>query len=187
MPDDPTVKELEELLGRKNGFYAFESALHLLPSNCENAPMDIERWNNGGLWREEYDGVADGFLFFAEDAFGEQFALRDGMVYRFDGENGAAEEMANSLEDWASLILDGYEYETGYPLAHEWQMLNGTLMPGERLLPKVPFVIGGAYKIENLYAGDPVERMRLRAFIWKQIKDLPDESKVRLTVAKKNR
>lgn len=180
----PTGHELVKLLREKNGFYAFESALHVLPSNCSTTLMNIEKWNEHELWRNEYGVVTKGYVFFAEDLFGVQFGLRDGRIYRFDPETGETEEVASSLDEWAGKILDNYDYETGYPLAHEWQERNGPLPSGERLLPKIPFVLGGEYKVDNLYALDMVEGMRHRADMWKQIKDLPEGAQVRLKVLK---
>lgn len=174
--------EYVELLQEKNGFYCFESALHVLPSNCSAAIVNVEHWNSDDLWRNEYGKVTKGYLFFAEDIFGSQFALRAGNAYRFDPESGEIEEMAISLEEWTGRILDNYEYETAYPIAHEWQERNGPLAPGKRLVPKIPFILGGEYKVENLYALDAVEAMRHRADMWKQMKNLPEGAQVRLKV-----
>ncbi len=174
--------DVVELLTEKNGFYCFESALHVLPSDCSSNVMNIEEWNSDELWRNEYGGEIEGYLFFAEDVFGLQFALRDGKVYRFDPESGEVEEKTNGLEEWAGKILEDYEYETGYPLARAWQERNGPLMPGKRLVPKIPFMLGGEYEIDNLYALDAVEAVRHRADMWKQMKDLPDGATVRLKV-----
>jgi hypothetical protein len=80
------------------------------------------------------------------------------------------------------LILDDYEVLTGYPLAAEWQALNGRLPARQRLVPKVPFVAGGEFEIGNLYALDSVEGMCLRASLAVQIRDLPDGAKFRFTV-----
>src|SRR6185312_2296640 len=70
--------ELAGLLARVNGFYAFESALHVLPSG--GGGQDLAGWNDGALWRDAYRGLADGLLCFAEDVFGGQFALVDDQV-----------------------------------------------------------------------------------------------------------
>lgn len=175
-------KPLNAMLRLKNGFYAFESALHVLPSNCRKKCMDVEDWNAPDLWRFEYGDILGNHVCFAEDIFGEQFALSNGKVYRFDPETAGIEVMADSLEEWAEFILNNYETETGYPLAHEWQMLNGPLPIGQRLLPKVPFVLGGDYVVDNLYALDAVKGMKFRADIWRQIKDLPSGTQVKLKV-----
>lgn len=60
--------------------------------------------------------------------------------------------MADSVEEWAGVILCNFERETGWPFVHEWQAKRGSLPPGKRLMPKTPFFLGGAYKVENLLA-----------------------------------
>lgn len=178
------IDELVELLQERNGFYAFERALHVLPSNCVNSEvdMDLERWNMDELWRSAYHTAADGLLFFAEDVFGEQFALSGGEVWRFNPESAAREAIAGNLEEWAQRILADYSFETGYQPAHEWQQKNGPLMEGQRLIPKMPFIMGGKYEADNLFALDAVKGMRYRADIWKQIRDLPDAASIQLKV-----
>ena len=176
--------QLVELLYHKNGFFAFESALHLFPAGCRNSHIDLESWNRADSWKHLYGDVANRYVFFAEDAFGEQFGLGHESVYKFDPETGAVEEHAPDLEQWAARVLDDYEYETGYPLAREWQVQHGPLPQGQRLMPKTPFVLGGAYDTDNLYAADALTGMKSRADIWKQIRDLPDGAKVRLRIVK---
>src|SRR5881394_4570455 len=62
-------------LRQKNGFYAFESALHVFPIGSKEGVMDLETWNLPDTWRNTYGGLADGYLFFGEDTFGNQFCL----------------------------------------------------------------------------------------------------------------
>lgn len=202
--------ELIKLLQERNGFYAFEGALHVLPSNCVNNassivtetsqvqmgrllgqdnegrlmgwPMDLERWNMDVVWRSEFGTAAEDLLFFAEDAFGEQFALSNGKVWRFNPESAERKEIAHNLDEWAEKILADYIFETGYQQAHDWQQQNGRLLEGQRLIPKTPFIMGGAYDVENLFALDAVKGMRYRADIWKQIRDLPDGTPIQLKV-----
>jgi len=134
--------ELVEILRVKNGFYAFESALHVLPSHCVTDAMDIERWNSRELWKGEYSEEVAKYLFFAEDIFGEQFGLCADSVVRFDPETAGTEVFADSPTDWAERILRDYEVETGYPIAAEYQEKKGPLIPGQRLEPKIPFILG---------------------------------------------
>ncbi|WP_196487091.1 SMI1/KNR4 family protein [Burkholderia stagnalis] len=167
-------KDLFALLERKNGFYAFEAALHIFPLHSIGDEIGLVEWNAPDLWVDEYQGMAVGAVFFAEDIFGMQFCLRAGGVYSFDPETANFEHLARDLEGWAKLVLDDYEYRTGYPLAHEWQQSEGRLMPGLRLVPKTPFVAGGDFAVENLYALNAVKAMVLRASLAVQIKELPD-------------
>lgn len=175
----------EQLLGmlcHRNGFYALESALHVFPTHSNQHEIGIGDWNEDTLWRSAYKGLADGCLFFAEDVFGGQFCIKDGKIYTFDPETGALEYLANDVEGWATLILSDYEVLTGYPLAHQWQKKNGQLPVGKRLLPKVPFVLGGEFLLNNLYLADAVKGMRFRADIASQIKNLPDGAQIKFNL-----
>jgi len=173
---------LAELYAAKNGFYAFESSLHVFPCCIGNAVVDLITWNAEGLWRSEYTNMAGGLIFFGEDVFGDQFCFKDGRVHVFHSETGEVEFMAEDLEAWAQILLDDYPFWTGYPLAHDWQALHGPLKTGCRLSPKIPFVMGGDYKADFLSSIDAVMAMRFRASICLQIRSLPDGSKVRLIV-----
>ncbi len=175
-------RELMEALHQKNGFYAFESALHFLPAGCQASCIDLETWNRDDSWRKGYAEAAHGYLFFAEDIFGVQFALSKKGIRKFDPETGEAEAFASTIDKWAARILEDYEYETGYALAKEWQEQYGPLPSGQRLLPKTPFVLGGEYKVKNLYAADALKGMEFRADMWRQIRDLPDGAEVRLRI-----
>ncbi len=178
--------ELFRMLAKKNGFYAFETALHVLPVTSDPG-SGLAGWNSQALWRGGYLDLAEGLFFFAEDIFQDQFcfSLKQDGVLRFNAETGQATLMAGSLEEWAGIILSDYEVETGWPLAHEWQAKNGPLPFGKRLMPKIPFFLGGEYKIDNLWAGNPLAGMRFKADLAIQTRDLPEGSKVRLRVSPK--
>lgn len=176
---EKSASELIKILRLKNGFYAFEGALHVQPDSESGG---LTWWNDESLWRAQYAGMADGVVFFAEDAFGGQFCLRDGAIFAFDPETGELEELADSMESWAKLVLSDYPALTGHPVARAWQQLNGRLRDGARLVPKIPFVLGGAFEAANLVALDAVEGMRYRASVAVQIRDLPDGAQVQLRV-----
>jgi hypothetical protein len=170
--------EFYNLLSLKNGFYAFESALHFYPATTIDRILDVNQWNSPNLWRNEYSNSIKDYLFFAEDIFGCQFCVFNDRIYTFDPETEAIEEIASNFEDWAKHILEKYNYFTGFGLAHEWQLRNGIIPVGQRLLPKVPFVLGGKFTIDNLYLLDSISGMRLRGDLARQIKDSPDGTKV---------
>jgi hypothetical protein len=71
---------------------------------------------------------------------------------------------------------------TGYSLLHEWQMRHGAIPAGTRLMPKIPFVLGGQYALDNLYVLSSVSAMKSRGNLARQIKDLPDGSQVQFRV-----
>ncbi len=182
----PLGPELFRMLERKNGFYAFESALHVFPLTSElvNGSSLVE-WNSDSLWRNDYGDLALGLLFFAEDIFQDQFCLSSSGVLRFNAATGGTKLMADSLENWAQIILRDHDHETGWKFASRWQAENGPLAPGKRLMPKIPFFLGGAYSMENFWAGDALEGMRLKADLATQTRSLPDGAQVRIVLAKK--
>jgi hypothetical protein len=173
------LKDLLELFKWKNGFYAFESALHVFPSQSIGIEIGLVEWNAADLWINEYQGMADGSVFFAEDIFGGQFCIRHDGIYSFDPETAGLELLARDLEGWAKLVLDDYEFLTGYPLAHEWQQSRGKLISGNRLVPKIPFVVGGDFSVANLYELNAVKAMQLRGSLANQIKNIPDGATIR--------
>jgi hypothetical protein len=174
--------ELLDLLQKRNGFYAFLSALYVFPFGKVEGVMDLESWNAPSLWRQEYGDLAEGRLFFAEDVFGGQFCIKDGSVWAFDPETGHLESLGGSVEEWARHLLLEHDVLCGTQLARYWQERHGGLPPGKRLVPKMPFAAGGTFDLGNLYLGDAVEAMRFRGQLATKIRDLPDGAKVSFKV-----
>jgi hypothetical protein len=169
-------------LNKRNGFFAFEGALRFFPSRSVPISYGLPEWNSWELWRFEYGDLTEGCFFFAEDIFGGQFCVLNGKICTFDPETGQREELANTLEEWAAAIFRDYEILTGYKLAHEWQSKHGKLVGRDRLVPKTPFVTGGAFALSNLAAFDAVNGMRARGNLARQIRDLPDGARVRFVL-----
>lgn len=164
-------------LHRKNGFFAFESALEVFPIGECQVNYSFCEWNRSENWRSHYHDLNPEGLCFAQDVFGTQFLIAD-KIYSFDPETGQTTLFGESLEVWAEQILTDFEVLTGQPIAHAWQSENGPIPKGSRLVPITPFVLGGAYDINNLVAMDAVTGMRLRAALALQIRDLPDGTEV---------
>ncbi|GGM89423.1 hypothetical protein GCM10010106_41060 [Thermopolyspora flexuosa] len=171
---------LRPLLLMKNGFYAFESSLHVYPWG--GGPGSGEFWNDPRLWREEYGDAVAGLTFFAEDAFGFQFATDGDAIFSFDPEVAERERVSSDVMEWASLILEDFEVRTGFPVMHEWQVHNGRILHGHRLAPATPFFLGGKYEAREMRMMESVGLMRFRANVYRQVKDLPDGAKVRIVV-----
>ena len=181
MASSALANDLIGLAKRKDGFYAFESALHVLPF-ASTTELGIVDWNDDSVWKYEYNGAADQLLCFAEDVFGAQFAIAGEAIVRFDPETGMSEEIARSIDAWASQILGDADVLTGYPIAHEWQIANGPIPIGHRLVPRVPFVLGGDFSVGNLRAVKATNAMRFYGYLATQIKTLPDGARIELRV-----
>ncbi|KAF1721287.1 SMI1/KNR4 family protein [Pseudoxanthomonas wuyuanensis] len=170
--------ELAQVLDAKNGFDAFESALHFFPAQTSLLSVGIDEWNDPDGWTKEYGDLAAGCLFFAEDIFGGQFCIASSCVWQFDPETGEKNLMAASLDEWAKKVLDDYEVLTGHPLAHAWQKKNGPLPEGMRLVPRIPFVCNGEFALSNLILMESEKGMRIRGSLARQIHDLPDGAQI---------
>ena len=171
-----------QLLRARNGFYAFESALHVLPTGSALAGYSLEEWNEPSLWIDAYDGLAANVFFFAEDVFGNQFGFTQNGVVSWDAETGAQALVGADAEEWARAVLEDAGFMTGWTLGHDWQAKYGALAPGQRLAPKVPFVLGGDFAVDNLFAIEAGEGMRLRSAVATAVRDHPDGSAIRYLV-----
>ena len=178
----PHLEKIIDLLKTKNGFYAFESALHVFPLGSQPGVMDITEWNSEDLWRSAYSGIIDGITFFAEDVFGYQFGIGDAGVVHFNPEDASMQPLAEDIEGWAQSILENYDELTGYPVAHAWQAHHGALQEGRRLVFKIPLILGGEADVNNVGNVDAIEGMCGRGYIYNQIRDLPDGTPIRLNV-----
>lgn len=172
------VEELRQLLTLKNGCYGFVSALHIFPWQATDNEPGLQQWNQPELWIEAFQDMARDALFFAEDIFGVQFCLRENGVFSFEPETGEFTWLAASLEHWSALILEEYSVLTGYPLAQDWQDQHGALPAGYRLVPKIPFIVGGEFVADNLQAVRSEDAMRTRAQFAVQIRDLPEGTRI---------
>lgn len=175
--------ELTHLLERKNGFYAFESALHVFPFASANIfeGQDLIHWNSPDLWKGAYGSVLDEHICFAEDIFGYQFCIAHSGVSRFDPETGNLEPFSDTLEDWASLVLRDVNIQTGYPVAHSWQKVNGPIGRGNRLVPIYPLISSeGTYDISNFYEVNALKGLLSRADFASQIRDVPDGQAIKI-------
>ncbi|MRT12486.1 SMI1/KNR4 family protein [Enterobacteriaceae bacterium RIT711] len=168
------------MLNAKNGFYAFESALHVFPFETVGEDIGLLEWNSRDLWINAYQDLALDGVYFAEDIFGGQFCIKGDGVYLFDPETADCVKMAENINGWCEKILNDYDFLTGYSLAHLWQKNNGPIPVGFRLIPKIPFVLGGKFEIENLYMEKSYVALKKRANIALQIKNLPDGQSVNI-------
>ena len=173
LPDLPRLDRVMDLLKLKNGFYAFESALHVFPLGKQSGVMDIASWNAPDLWRHEYGDLLDGLLFFAEDALCCQFCVGENGISLFDPENGSFDYVAETIEGWADALLDDYELLTGYPWARDWQHIHGPLPEGHRLRFMIPPILQGKMELSNMQEVDALKGLQFAANLWNQIKDYP--------------
>jgi hypothetical protein len=172
------VAPLLELLDRKNGFAAFEQALLVLPSRATDALPGLGDWNDVRGWKRYYGSHVQSAFFFAQDLFCSQFGVDEHGVVRLEPESGELAIHSRNLEEWAAKVLGNYDLETGWSLAHEWQLRHGPLPIATRLLGRQPFVMGGDYVLENLAPVDVQVAAQKLGHLHEQIRDVPDGKKI---------
>jgi hypothetical protein len=178
------VRCLEPMLSLKNGFYAFESALHVFPVAGTGLPgRSLQEWNDPHLWINYYGELIPGAVFFAEDIFGGQFAVTCEGIHSFNPETAKMVKVADTVEGWCSHILGRYNLTTGYSIAHAWQAENGKIPVGCRLVPRVPFCCGGDFSKENMVLVESVAAMRYWGEFSRRIAELPDGAQFRFNPA----
>ena len=171
--------EFKWLLTKKNGFYAFESSLHIFICGNKNDEITLEFWNREDGWIKYYkDVLTEKLIFFSQDIFACQYAISKKSIYKFEPETGKISHHSNSLNSWAKKIIEDYDYETGWSVANEWQKINGPLPTGHRLLPKTPFILGGDYISENMVLVPTEIAIDKLGQLYEQINDIPDGKEI---------
>lgn len=163
--------------------YMFGRALHFFCVADENEYHDAALRNRAisEIWR---DSRCD--FFFAEDVFGNLYGSCQGAIDRLDIESGKWENMAIDFREFYRVVCDRPNYYTGEKVLNEWESKNGELREGFRLRPKLPFVAGGEYIAENLFADHWRDNLRAGYQLYVQIRNLPDGTPVEIHFRRKS-
>lgn len=181
--DDGPLADLGKMLTRLNGFFAFNSGIHIFHVGDDDRCTSLLTWNDEATWQETYQGLADSLFCFGQDIFGTQFAVRNNeKVVVWNPETCEDEESFDTLEDWAAWLLEDPNVNGAAGFAKEYQDAKGALEMNQRLVPLRLFMLGGAYDQDNLVPRDAVEGMKIRGPLAKKVHDLPDGTTLELEV-----
>ena len=103
------VDELAGVLDKKNGFFAFENALLVMPSRTEGTVVGLAQWNAPEGWTRAYDRLPKPTVFFAQDVFAGQYGISELGVIGLEPETGALTLYGATLEDWSETMLEDYD------------------------------------------------------------------------------
>jgi hypothetical protein len=174
-------KTHRELLQRRNGGYFYGGALHVFGACREPVFHSLVQWNEPGLWREPYGDACEGLVFFAEDAFGDQFALdAAGKVYEFRAEQGAAEEIADDFDTWLLIAVEAPDELLGRGTFVRWVTQHGHLPHGSQLQAYPPFIFADDPEQVQLDAVEAVENMQFHAALAVQIAEIPAGARMKV-------
>jgi hypothetical protein len=183
LTEGPLV-ELGELLTRMNGFFVFNGGAQVFHAGEQGLGPDLLAWNEAGTWKDTYGGLADDYFCFGQDIFGVQFAIKDNAeVVTFDPETARDKHVGNTLDEWASWLLEDPDVRGAASFAKAYQDANGPLQPDQRLVPLQFFVGGGGYDFDNFAVRDAVTAMRIRGPIAQQVHRLPEGATIKFSAS----
>ena len=170
---------LAGLLRQINGFVQFSGGLHVRGACLKPAWHSLrDAWLGEHAFHRHYPEVRPDDVPFAEDCLGDQFLLRDQVVWSLAAETGGMESLGVSLFEFLeSVQADPVEQLSLHPLmqfTHE----GGSLEPGQLLDAFPPFCTEQSADGVSLRAVPAEERRWFLADLARQVRALPPGSKV---------
>lgn len=143
------------LLRQLNGFVAFGGGLHLRGACREPGWHSLrEAWEGVDALHRLYPAVDPADVPVGQDAFGDQFLLRGGRVWRLVGETGVMQSLGMELGPFLEhACSDPVGFLQLGPLRQFWGE-GGRLQPGQLLSVYPPFVARESAQRISLRAGD---------------------------------
>jgi hypothetical protein len=184
--DDPGIlervpAELAAALHSRNGCIAYLGALHVRGACHAPAWHSLRHaWEGPDALHALFEEVRLADVPFAEDAFGDQFLLRDGSVVSLSGELGEITPVADSLETFAASLLSDAEQVLDYQPLLTFRQSGAELVPGQLLAAYPPFALRSEHSTRELRAVDALERRRFLAELARRLHGLPEGADVRL-------
>src|SRR4051794_34543182 len=139
----------------------------------------IAAWNDRDRWVGEYGDLAAGLVYFAEDAFGNQFGWDGSQVDRLAAESGRRSRVCRGAREWWQLINEDPDEWAVAWLHDQWVSEAGPVRLTDHLAPKIPFVLGSEATVDGLFVVDRWEDMTFKASLATQLRDAPPGAKVR--------
>ncbi|MBA2349078.1 MAG: SMI1/KNR4 family protein [Solirubrobacterales bacterium] len=175
-PPSRAPEALSPLLAARDGFLASFSALHVFPVEAPDDHPDLGSVH--ATLTSAYGPLLGEHRAFAQDLFGVLFTVHPDGVCTFDPETAEHEVIADGLDGWAEAVLAEPEALLGAAFAFDWQERHGALRAGERLVPLMPFALGGEYDDANLEPRGTLLALRERGVLARTLAGLPDGAEV---------
>ncbi len=164
--------DLVRVLAETNGFILHEGIVHI------RGACSTPEWHSlGAAWRGPkafhilYEDVRPSDIPFGQDQVGDQFLIRDGVVFRLFAETGEVEHLAGSLQDFFSKVSSDIEAFLNIGLSHKMQ-------PGQLLLAYPPFCFQESGAGASLAPLPASEVILFHADLARKIRDVPDGGKI---------
>ena len=183
-PSGAQLTPHRRLLELANGAFLHGHALHLFGA-CAGPPWhSLSAWNAPDGWRRGYGSDTDGLTFFAEDAFGDQFAYsgRGGEVVSFEAELGRIIPAAPTFVDWLEEMIERPRAVLPVDVMEAQEIEHKHHRPGTQLFAYPPLCTAESREDVTIGHVDAIEAMRFRGQLALQLRAMPPGSRVKIEI-----
>jgi hypothetical protein len=175
--------ELSTLLNEVNGFILACGILHVRGA-CKNPSWHSLRniMQGTGALHKLFPCVEEADIPFGEDCVGDQFLCRKGLIHRLASETGELKKLDLSLQDFMDIAeKDPVKILSPEPL-YQFEAEGNILQPGQLLSVFPPYCIKTSEEKVSLKAVSSEERINFLAEFARQIRNIPDGTKIRFSI-----
>jgi hypothetical protein len=176
---------LRSLLSQINGFVLMGGALHVRGA-CElPAWHSLEAaWIGENSFSVSYEAVDPDDVPFAQDALGDQFLLREGVVSKLHAETGAIEFLGEGLYEFLEAVqgdpVGALQLEPFLSFYRD----GGRLQPGELLMAYPPFCTRESEAGMSFKAVPTDQRIGFLADFSAKVSKLPEGARISIQVVR---
>ncbi len=179
LPDD-----LIEILWQVNGFVAYAGGLHIRGMVDEPGWHSFDRYCSGGMaLRQLFHEVRDYDIPFGQDFLGNQFLLRDSVVFRLRADTGEISSMGVGLGQFLGESREAPIEYLGLELLARYHQEYGALEPGQLIHTMPPLCLDRGEQKLALKAVPADQAVTYLASVARQVTDVPDGQEIRLELA----
>ena len=176
---------LRDLLLDMNGFITFDGAFHVR-GVCERPDWHSlhAAWESDAALHRLFSTLVTTDIPFAQDAIGNQFIIRENVIYRMEGETGTIECLDLPPEEFMEAVAD---QPTGYlpiDLVEQLRQSGGHLAPGELLSVYPPLCSRESSRGVSLRPIPARERLSFLSDFARQIDGVHDGTRARVFVSR---
>ncbi len=170
---------LAAALRERNGSIGWQGVVHLRGACIEPQWHSLRNAAEGSdSFPSLYPALEPTDLAFAEEAFGDQFLLRQGAVIRLLAETGETEPCGESIASWFSALLADPETILGYEPAQALEAVGGKLEPGQLVSAYPPFCIASETVRREFKPVAALSRRGWLAGLAARMRELPDGAEI---------
>lgn len=175
--------DLQKLFAAANGFIQFNGGLHIRGACREPHWHSLGwAWDSEDAFHRRYPAVQPDDIPIGQDCIGDQFFLRQDVVYRLYAETGEIQELHVSFLGFLATVQEAPNQALGLEPLLRYQDAGKLLEPGELLSVFPPFCMQESPGEIHLSAVPALDRLNFLASFSKQLEDLDDGEEIRFEI-----